>query len=389
MGNVPHQMTAGTRARARAILSAMRRAALVALAFTSACGREPDTGLSTGPGITSVSLSSSSTGEMASASSSSTSGADDSSAGVAGSSSGAVPDMGLIPDFGPPLPPGCKGKIDFLFLIARNDTMTSEQAQLLASLPGFIAAIEATFPTFDMHIMVANPDGDWPGWNCNTPEFCGTKPYTCPWAPGFKCGLDTWNSIEPCEETIGAGVLYNVGPNSPNEPCVLAEGRRYIAVPGEPDPEAAFACIAPVGTSGPVPAMGDALVAAVSSAMNAEEGCNAGFLRPDALLVVTMITDLEDQKSKTKPADWYDAVVKAKGDPGAVVMLAIQPQALPRGEEEKPGCTYDGGWDLKLRQLINMFPFHEEGNTCAASYVPFFQTAAGRVADACAAFVPG
>ena len=366
----------------------MRRFALAALALTSACGSGPDTGVSTGPGITSVSLSASSTGE---ASSSSTSGADDSSAGVAGSSSGgAVPDMGLIPDFGPALPPGCKGKIDFLFLIARNGTMKTEQAQLLASLPGFLATIEATFPTFDTHIMVANPDGEWPGWNCNTPEFCGTKPYTCdPWAPGFKCGLDTWDSLEPCEETLGAGVLYNVGPDALNQPCVLAEGRRYIVVPGEPDPEAAFACIAPVGIGGSPPPMGDALVAAVSPAMNAEDGCNAGFLRPDALLVVTMITDLEDQKSKTKPADWYEAVVKAKGDPDAVVMLAIQPQTLPMGEDEKPGCTYDDGWDLKLRQLIRMFPFYAEGNTCAASYVPFFEDAVGLVAEACSAFTPG
>ena len=129
-----------------AILTAMRDLALAVLVLASACGREPDTGLSTGPGITLVSLSSSSTGEMASASSS-TSGASDSSAGVAASSSDAVPDMGLISDFGPPLPPGCKGKIDFLFLIARNGTISSEQAQLIASLPGFIATIEATFPT--------------------------------------------------------------------------------------------------------------------------------------------------------------------------------------------------------------------------------------------------
>jgi len=361
----------------------MRRLALAALAFTSACGRAPDTGLSTGPGVTSVSLSSCSTGDT---SSSSSSGAEDSSAGVAGSSSGTVPDLGLMPDFGPPLPPGCKGKIDFLFLIARTGTMKTEQTQLLASLPGFLATIEATFPTFDTHIMVANPDGEWPGWNCNIPEQCGTKPYTCDWAPGFKCGNDTWDSIEPCEETLGAGILYNVGPAALNVPCVLAEGRRYITIPGEPDPEAAFACIAPVGNGGSPPPMGEALVAAVSPAMNAEDGCNAGFLRPDALLVVTMIIDHEDN-SKTKPADWYNAVVKAKGDPGGVVMLAIQPQPLV-GEEE-PNCTYDDDGKLRLRDLIQMFPFHAEGNTCAASYVPFFEDAVGLVTEACSAFIPG
>ena len=380
-----------TRARARAILSAMRRIALAALALTSACGREPDTGLSTGPGITSVSLSSSSTGEVSSSSSSSsTSGAEDSSAGVAESSSGTVPDMGLIPDFGPAQPPGCKGKIDFLFLIARTGSMVTEQAQLLASLPGFIDTIEATFSDFDSHIMVANPDGTWPGWHCEVPKLCGTKPYTCgPNALDYQCGPETWDLIKPCDETLGAGIVFNAGPFATNYPCALAEGRRYMALPGEPEPAAAFDCIARVGTYGYAPPMGEALVAAVSPAMNADDGCNAGFLRPDALLVVTMITDKNDSVSKTKPSDWYNAVVAAKGDPGAVVMLAIQPQALPMGEEKKPGCTYDDGDDLTLRQLLKMFPFHDEGNTCAASYVPFFETAAGRVAEACTAFIPG
>jgi len=98
-----------------------------------------------------------------------------------------------------------------------------------------------------------------------------------------------------------------------------------------------------------------------------------------------MILDVEDQ-SKTKPADWYSAVVNAKGDPGAVVMLAIEPQALVG--EEKPGCTYDLSNESSLRQLIEMFPFHAEGNCCADSYVPFFQDALGLVAEACSDFVP-
>lgn len=333
--------------------------------------------------MTSVALStsSSSSGEA-----SSTSSAGDSSTGGAGNS-GAVPDMGLIPDLGPVQPPGCKGKIDFVFLISRLGTMSTEQTQLLASLPGFIATIEATFPDFDMHVMVANPDGTWPGWNCEVPELCGTKPYTCdPYAPGYQCGPDTWDLIKPCDETLGAGILFNVGLDATNHPCVLAEGRRYIAIPGEPDPQAAFACIAPVGIGGGDPPIAAALVAAVSPELNAEDGCNAGFLRSDALLVVTMITDVEDDQSPGKPAAWYEAVVAAKGDPGAVVMLAIQPQALVG--EKKPDCTYDSDGKLRLRELIKMFPFHAEGDACAASYVPFLEDAVGRVAEACASFIP-
>lgn len=352
----------------------------------AACGREGGIGLSTGPGVTTVSISSSTT-EMSSASSTSTGGTEDSSAGSSGSSPGSDDrfDMGVMPDFQPP--PGCKGKIDFLFLISRQGSMKTEQEQLLASLPGFLSTIEATFPDFDSHIMVANPEGIWPGWACEVPELCGTKPYNCdPFAPGYKCGPETWDLIKPCDETLGAGILFNIGPDSANVPCVLAEGRRYMVLPGEPEPATAFDCIARVGNSGYAPPIGEALVAAISTALNADDGCNAGFLRPDALLVVTMITDKDDYVSTTSPAAWYEAVVTAKGDPGSVVMLAIQPQPLVG--EPQPGCAFNDGDELALRTLINMFPFHEEGDCCAESYVPFFEAAAGRVAEACNSFVP-
>ncbi len=45
-------------------------------------------------------------------------------------------DLGGAPDFGDGKPVGCKGKIDFLFLISREWTMHEEQQQLLASFPG-------------------------------------------------------------------------------------------------------------------------------------------------------------------------------------------------------------------------------------------------------------
>ncbi len=365
---------------------AVMRTPVLAVLALSACSDPPAPGFSTGPDTAVSSVSDpSSTG--ASSTSSSTAGAEDSSSSVAAISSTGALDMGVVPDFGPVQPPGCKGKIDFLFLISRGGTMTTEQDQLLASVPGFLATIEATFPDFDTHIMVANPDGTWPGWHCEVPELCGTKPYTCgPNAPGFQCGPDTWELIKPCDEALGAGILFNAGPFATNHRCALADGRRYIVLPGEPEPETAFDCIARVGTYGDGPRIGEALVAAVSPALNAEDGCNAGFLRPDALLVVTMIIDHEDQDSKGEPADWYEAVVAAKGDPGAVVMLAIQPQA--QVGEAKPGCTYDEGYEPKLRKLIKLFPFHAEGDCCADSYVPFFTTAVGRIAEACMSFIP-
>jgi hypothetical protein len=78
--------------------------------------------------------------------------------------------------------------------------------------------------------------------------------------------------------------------------------------------------------------MGDALVAAVSPKFNAFEpapgGCNAGFLRDDALLVLTMIGP-EDNPGAGTPKmgpwqEWRQAVVDAKhGDLNAIVALGI------------------------------------------------------------------
>ena len=351
----------------------------LALALALACGPEPMSGFSTGPGV--MSLPQTTTG----AEGSSTTGDIEDSAAAASSSSGGL-DMGPPPDFGDVQPPGCKGKIDFLFLISRYGSMLTEQEQLLASLPGFLDTITTTFPDFDAHIMVANPDGTWPGWVCEQPHLCGQTGTCGPNAADYVCGPDTWLTVTECDETLGAGITFNAGGYATNRRCELFGGHRYITIPGEPDSAAAFDCIARVGMSGGIAAIGDALVAAMSSGMNGPEGCNAGFLRPDALLVVTMITDKEDQQSTTKPPAWYDAIVTAKGDPASVVMLAVLAQ--PHDEEPPPGCTDDDDGKQLIRDLINLFPFHVEGDTCAPAYVPFFEEATSRVMEACASFIP-
>jgi hypothetical protein len=294
-------------------------------------------------------------------------------------------DLGGEPDFGPDKPVGCKGKIDFLFLISRIGQMQDEQQQLLASFPGFIDTIETMFPGFDTHIMVANPDGTWPGWACEQ----GCKFNACSNdgdGEDYVCGPASYEQVTTCDEVLGAGLLFNVGPFATNTPCALAGGHRYITR-DEPDPLAAFECIARVGTYGPDPPIGDALIAALSPYLSVGE-CNKGFLRDDALLFITFITDSEDEKSKSTPTDWYKAIVKAKhGDPGAVVTLLMFP---PFMLDPPPGCTYDEfpNAKRKLRELITMFPYHLEGSTCAPSYEPYFKDAAKLVGEACASFVP-
>ncbi|HEY8377167.1 MAG TPA: hypothetical protein VIK91_11790 [Nannocystis sp.] len=367
----------------------MTRLAFAAAVVLLACGDSRGAGFASGFGVTSAPQGSGSSGGSSSGSSSSSTGEAEDSAGSSSSSGVEVFDMGPPPDFGPVQPPGCKGKIDFLFLISSFYTMKTEQDQLLASLPGFFDTITATFPDFDTHIMVANTTGAWTGWVCEHPHLCGQNGTCGENAEDYVCGPDTWLTVTKCDETLGAGLTFNAGGYATNKRCELYGGHRYITIPGEPDPTAAFDCVARVGTSGHDPRMGDALVAAVSPELNGPEGCNAGFLRPDALLVVTMITDVEDDQSKMKPADWYKAVVDAKGSAASAVMLAIIPQY--HEGEPPPGCvSMQGTPDEKqrVRDLIEMFPYHFEGDTCAPTYVPFFEQAVALVEQACNSFIP-
>jgi len=356
-------------------------AILAFLAESFACnGSVAETGFaSSQPGPTSV-PGGSSTG----ASEVGSSGSGDTTASAQSSEAGTTEplrDLGSEPDFGPDKPLGCKGKIDFLFLISRFGNMQAEQERLLASFPDFIDTIETMFPGFDTHIMVANPDGTWPGWACeNDCKFnaCSNE------GEDYVCGPASYELVTKCDEVLGAGLLFNAGPYATNAPCSLAGGHRYITR-DEPDLLAAFKCIARVGTYGPDHAIGEALIAAVSPYLSVG-ACNKGFLRDDALLFLTIISNSEDDKSKTTPVDWYKAVVKAKhGDPGAIVTLLVTPQYSPG---PIPGCSWDANHENKLRDLIERFPFHIEGNTCAPSYAPYFTAAAELVGEACASFVP-
>jgi hypothetical protein len=199
----------------------------------------------------------------------------------------------------------------------------------------------------------------------------------------YQCGVYP-ELVTECDEILGAGLTFNTGGSAANKLCDLHGGHRYI-VGDEPDMAGAFECIAKVGTSGGGPYLGDAMIAAISPELNGPGGCNEGFLRDDALLVVVFISDVNDQ-GWSWPDKQYEAIITAKGNASAVVMLSITPQ--PLGDKDPvPGCTYND--DLPaFSELFSRFSYTAYGDTCASSYAPFFDVAIDKISDACESFIP-
>ncbi|HEY8374955.1 MAG TPA: hypothetical protein VIK91_00645, partial [Nannocystis sp.] len=311
-----------------------------------------------------------------------------------------------IPVNDDPLPTmgGCH-KADFLFVIDNSGSMADEQANLIASFPGFIKTITETVQAQDYHIMaVPTDDGNGAGLATKcTMGACSCKPAptccekTCELF-GTNCNGDPCDNlpITACDKVYGRGNLYNAD----GVRCELAGDRRYMA-DDQPMLNEAFECIANIGTHGggyekPILATLEAL----SADMNKPGGCNEGFLRDDAILVVIIITDEEDddavpgQGSPGDPPEWYQQLVAAKhGDADAVVVLGLV------GDGNIPGgiCPPDGAPSMqgqnaesapRLQQFVELFPNGVLGSVCAPDYTPFFLEAVNVIDFACDVFEP-
>jgi len=88
----------------------------------------------------------------------------------------------------------------------------------------------------------------------------------------------------------------------------------------------------------------DALMQAISPSLNGPGGCNEGFLRDDALLMITWLAPGSDQsKGTVYPWEWYDTVVEAKhGDPNSVIALSLSNIECPKFFDTL--CEFDHLW---------------------------------------------
>jgi hypothetical protein len=304
---------------------------------------------------------------------------------------------------------GC-AKIDFLFVVDNSGSMADEQQNLINSFQGFIDTIMTATGARDFQIMVVDsdayvPEGGNMGWACDTAmdpacctDFCAEYPY------GF-CNEDRCNPIPPpssCDDTLGAGKVLDQN----GQPCNIDGGSRYMLA-SQPDLGEVFACVAEVGTLGD----GDehpmeATVTALSNALNAGGACNEAFVRDDAILVVTIITDEEDDHegddvacaipadgSPGEPPAWFDAVVDAKlGVEKSAVVLALVgpvPPDTPCSELDKcAGGIHGAEQAPRIVDFTHRFTYNLVCPVCAQSYNECFEEAVYLVDTACEEFKP-
>ncbi|MBL9106353.1 MAG: hypothetical protein JNL82_35855 [Myxococcales bacterium] len=269
---------------------------------------------------------------------------------------------------------GCQ-KIDFLFVVDNSGSMADEQVALANSFPGFIQSIQNTVMAKDYHIMVIDTDAG----NANY-QMCLAFCQFFPDCLGTPC--DMLPVPMGCDATLGTGLTQDPG----GTPCGVAGGDRYM-VDGQPNLTSTFQCLAQVGTDGdgserPM----EAMVASLSG-LNKPGECNAGFLRKDAILVVTFITDEEDdQESNGNPLGWNAALVAAKyGAETSIVALGII------GDPDQPNavCSMDQAEaSPRLREFAESFTYGRVGSICAADYAPFFDEAVSVIDTACNQFEP-
>jgi hypothetical protein len=244
------------------------------------------------------------------------------------------------------------GLVDVLFVIDNSESMADEQANLVASFPGFIEGIESILPSSDYHVGVVTTDtNEWNGTGC---------------------------------QRIGALTTKTGGLASSDAVCgPYASGKRFITAADDLDAE--FSCAAQVGIDGdgrerPI----DAISAVLHPFAADVGGCNSGFLREGALFVLVIITDEEDDGASVgDPADWTAAVTEVRGDDDVVVLGLV-------GHDKPNACIADQ-WDgmngaeiaPRLIAFTESFTHGLVGDVCAPSYADFFAQAVDGIAVAC------
>ncbi len=360
--------------------------------LSAACGGPPSQTSTTTTGITTVShTAGSSTGSSSGSSTGLSSENSTSSSGDSAASSSSTtigePDLPGFETLGPVK--GC-GKIDILFAINNGGTIdgselegsTSDALRIRNGTAAFLNAMQEQAAEYDLHVMVVKGDPDWRGYfgysSCCVPD----KP--CDDYGPFPCDPNP-KYVTDCDYELGAGVRYPVGFMASNQDCSLAGGHRYLSEE-QVDFAAAFECILNVGQTGGAQYYLEAMVKAVGPALNAPDGCNAGFLRPDAMLVVVVLSDYADTNSPGTPEGLAASLIAAKkGYTDGIVVVGIL-ESVDTDPPDGKDCGEDP--EDRTRKFVEGFPTHVLGSICEEDIGVRLAAAVEVIETACAEFVP-
>ena len=280
---------------------------------------------------------------------------------------------------------GCT-KIDFLFVVDNSASMGAHQAALINSFGPFLETIFATVQAQDYHIMVVDSDaGDDINSAC---EPCTPDSFWCGDWCDAKANLDV-----ACETTLGAGEVAPYNNEASNTICGVPDGKRYLTSDStQAELDSLFSCIGDVGIFG---SGAELPMSAMVQAVSGAGGCNGDFLRSDAILVATFISDdypvpntPDNASSVGGLGEWFDAVVAAKGgNADNVVMLGIT-------NTEDAACVRGAGEPVvhpteRFVEFVDAFGDRGlTGNICADNYGAFFEEAVGLIDVACDEYEP-
>jgi hypothetical protein len=285
-------------------------------------------------------------------------GVDDSGDGDDGDDTSGVLDLSGGSEGGPLPSQGCSG-IDFLFVVDDSASMAAQQARLLSSFDGFIAAIQNTIvDVTSYHVGVVTSDAY--AWN----------------ETGCR-GLGDLVTVTGGADASGA----SCGP--------FAEGGRFAS--DQDDLSQKFPCIARVGTEGSAVELPvSAAIAALHPGKAEPGGCNEAFLRDDAILVVVIVTDdppfegdMDDAHPDALTAGWHDAIVDAKhGDEAATVVIGFVPW-------QDLSCLV---YEVDSPNLVGFVEsFGDRGvlaSVCDPDYTSIFASTVATIQTTCQEFTP-
>jgi hypothetical protein len=236
-------------------------------------------------------------------------------------------------------------EVDFLFVVDNSGSMADNQANLVAHYDAFVGGFAETIERLEsIHVGVVATDA-----------------YA--------------HNTSSCQ-ALGGLVVQTGGTSSSDRRCGPYVGlHNYMSE--DDDLDETFRCAARVGTdgSGAEQSLG-AAIAAMSPPLVDAGQCNEGFIRPNALLVLVVVTD---EDAEMDPLFAAQAIVDAKRgsfDDVVVVLLANTPDS---------DCALGNGGKIAygLTSFAASFRHAFVGPICADDYSDVFHDAVAQLESAC------